>query len=164
MPGEIQNSEGKSTEIQWKGAGATPYSRHADGRAVLRSSIREYLMSEAMFHLGIPTTRALSLSLSGEKVARDIMYNGNVDFEQGAVIIRTSETFLRFGHFELLAARNELDTLQKLADFTIENYFPEIDKNSTEKYLEFFKRVGEKTADMIVEWIRVGFYSWRNEY
>ena len=128
-----------------------------DGRAVLRSSIREYLMSEAMFHLGIPTTRALSLSLSGEKVARDVMYNGNVDFEQGAVIIRTSETFLRFGHFELLAARNELDTLQKLVDFTIENYFPEIDKNSTEKYLEFFKIVGEKTADMIVEWIRVGF-------
>ena len=155
--GEIENKEGESTEIQWKGAGATPYSRHADGRAVLRSSIREYLMSEAMFHLGIPTTRALSLSLSGEKVARDIMYNGNVDFEQGAVVIRTSETFLRFGHFELLAARNELDTLQKLADFTIENYFPEIDKNSTEKYLDFFKKVGEKTADMIVEWLRVGF-------
>ena len=110
-----------------------------------------------MFHLGIPTTRALSLSLTGEKVARDVMYNGNVDFEQGAVVIRTSETFLRFGHFELLAARNELDTLQKLADFTIENYFPEIDKNSTKKYLDFFKKVGEKTADMIVEWLRVGF-------
>ena len=155
--GEIKNSNGNFTEIQWKGAGATPYSRHADGRAVLRSSIREYLMSEAMFHLGIPTTRALSLSLTGEKVARDVMYNGNVDFEQGAVVIRTSETFLRFGHFELLAARNELDTLQKLADFTIENYFPEIDKNSTEKYLDFFKKVGEKTADMIIEWLRVGF-------
>ena len=155
--GEIKNSNGNFTEIQWKGAGATPYSRHADGRAVLRSSIREYLMSEAMFHLGIPTTRALSLSLTGEKVARDVMYNGNVDFEQGAVVIRTSETFLRFGHFELLAARNELDTLQKLADFTIENYFPEIDKNSTKKYLDFFKKVGEKTADMIVEWLRVGF-------
>lgn len=155
--GEILNSNGKFTEIQWKGAGATPYSRHADGRAVLRSSIREYLMSEALFHLGVPTTRALSLSLTGEKVARDVMYNGNVDFEQGAVVIRTSETFLRFGHFELLAARNELDTLQKLADFTIENYFTEIDKNSTEKYLDFFKKVGEKTADMIVEWLRVGF-------
>lgn len=155
--GEIKNQNGKSTEIQWKGAGATPYSRHADGRAVLRSSIREYLMSEAMFHLGVPTTRALSLSLSGEKVARDVMYNGNVDFEQGAVIIRTSETFLRFGHFELFAARNELDTLQKLTDFTIENYFPEIDKNSSNKYLDFFEKVGIKTADMIVEWLRVGF-------
>lgn len=155
--GEIKNSEGKSTEIQWKGAGATPYSRHADGRAVLRSSIREYLMSEAMFHLGISTTRALSLSLTGEKVARDIMYNGNVDFEQGAVIIRTSETFLRFGHFELLAARNELDTLQKLADFSIKNEFPEIDENSPQKYLEFFEKIAEKTADMIVDWLRVGF-------
>ena len=155
--GEIKNSEGKFTEIQWKGAGATPYSRHADGRAVLRSSIREYLMSEAMFHLGVPSTRALSLSLSGEKVARDIMYNGNVDFEQGAVVIRTSETFLRFGHFELLAARNEIDTLQKLTDFTIENYYPEIDKNSANKYIEFYKKVSEKTAEMIVEWLRVGF-------
>lgn len=155
--GEIQNFKGKSTEIQWKGAGATPYSRHADGRAVLRSSIREYLMSEAMFHLGISTTRALSLSLTGEKVARDIMYNGNVDFEQGAVIIRTSETFLRFGHFELLAARNEIDTLQKLADFSIEKYFPEIDENSPQKYLAFFEKVAEKTADMIVDWLRVGF-------
>lgn len=157
LAGEIKNSKGKYTEIQWKGAGATPYSRHADGRAVLRSSIREYLMSEAMFHLGVKTTRALSLSLSGEKVARDIMYNGNVDFEQGAVIIRTSETFLRFGHFELLAARNEIDTLQKLADFAIENYFSEIDKNSPQKYLYFFEKISEKTADMIVDWLRVGF-------
>jgi uncharacterized protein YdiU (UPF0061 family) len=72
------------------------------------------------------------------------MYNGNVDFEQGAVVIRTSETFLRFGHFELLAARNELDTLQNLADFTIENYFPEIDKNSTEKYPRIFQKSRRK--------------------
>lgn len=155
--GEIKNAAGKSTEIQWKGAGATPYSRHADGRAVSRSSIREYLMSEAMYHLGVPTTRALSLSLTGEKVARDIMYSGNVEFEQGAVVIRTSETFLRFGHFELLAARNELDTLQKLTDHTITKYFSEINANSKEKYLEFFQKVGERTADMIVEWLRVGF-------
>jgi len=75
--GEIINDFGQKTEIQWKGAGATPYSRHADGRAVLRSSVREYLMSEAMFHLGVPTTRALSLALSGENVVRDMMYNGN---------------------------------------------------------------------------------------
>lgn len=155
--GEITNVEGNSTEIQWKGAGATPYSRHADGRAVLRSSIREYLMSEAMYHLGISTTRALSLSLTGEKVARDIMYSGNVEFEQGAVMIRTSETFLRFGHFELLAARNELDTLQKLADYTIEQFYPEIFSESPTKYLDFFEKVGERTADMIVEWLRVGF-------
>ena len=155
--GEINSPSGKSIEIQWKGAGATPYSRHADGRAVLRSSIREYLMSEALFHLGVPTTRALSLSLSGEKVARDMMYSGNVEFEQGAVMIRTSETFLRFGHFELLAARNELKTLQKLADYTIANFYPEINPNSKEKYLEFFQKIGDRTADMMVDWLRVGF-------
>lgn len=155
--GEIKNSQGAYTELQWKGAGATPYSRHADGRAVLRSSIREYLMSEAMHHLGVPTTRALSLSLTGEKVARDIMYNGKVEFEQGAVIMRTSETFLRFGHFELLAARNEIDTLQKLTDHTIVQFFPEIDIEAPDKYLEFLGKVGEKTTEMIVEWIRVGF-------
>ena len=111
--GEIENSKGKKTELQWKGAGATPYSRHADGRAVLRSSVREYLMSEAMHHLGIPTTRGLSLSLSGEKVVRDMMYDGNPEYENGAVMMRTAESFLRFGHFELLSAQNEIETLQK---------------------------------------------------
>jgi len=155
--GEIKNDSDKTTELQWKGAGATPYSRHADGRAVLRSTIREYLMSEAMYHLGIPTTRSLSISLSGEKVARDIMYNGNVNFEQGAVMMRTSETFLRFGHFELFAARNELDILQTLTDDTIQQYFKNIDPTSEDKYLEFFKQVSERTADLIVEWLRVGF-------
>ena len=108
--GEIENTDGKKTEIQWKGAGATPYSRHADGRAVLRSSVREYLISEAIYHLGIPTTRALSLSLTGEYVVRDIMYDGNPAYEKGAVMMRTAESFLRFGHFELLAAQNEIDT------------------------------------------------------
>lgn len=155
--GEIKNDSDKTTELQWKGAGATPYSRHADGRAVLRSTIREYLMSEAMYHLGVPTTRSLSISLSGEKVARDIMYNGNVNFEQGAVMMRTSETFLRFGHFELFAARNELDILQTLTDDTIQQYFKNIDPTSEDKYLEFFKQVSERTADLIVEWLRVGF-------
>lgn len=157
LAGEIENSKGITTELQWKGAGATPYSRHADGRAVLRSSIREYLMSEAMHHLGIPTTRALSLSLSGEKVARDMMYSGNVEFEQGAVVMRTSETFLRFGHFELLAARNELQLLQQLTDYTIKNFFTEIDSNSPDKYLIFFAIVAEKTADLMADWLRVGF-------
>ena len=155
--GEIENSKGKKTELQWKGAGATPYSRHADGRAVLRSSVREYLMSEAMHHLGIPTTRSLSISLSGEKVVRDMMYDGNPEYEKGAVMMRTSESFLRFGHFELISAQNEIETLQKLTDFTLENYFTEIDSESPEKYAEFFRNVSERTADLIVEWYRVGF-------
>ena len=92
LAGEITNEAGEKNEIQWKGAGATPYSRHADGRAVLRSSVREYLMSEAMHHLGIPTTRALSLSFTGENVVRDMMYSGNPQEEKGAVMIRTAES------------------------------------------------------------------------
>ena len=155
--GEIQNEKGQKTEIQWKGAGATPYSRHADGRAVLRSSVREYLMSEAMYHLGIPTTRALSLSFSGEQVVRDILYDGNAAYEKGAVMTRTAPSFLRFGHFELLSAQGENQTLQQLTDFAIENHFAETDRNNPEKYAEFFQTVVNKTADMIVEWFRVGF-------
>lgn len=155
--GEIENSAGKKKEIQWKGAGATPYSRHADGRAVLRSSVREYLMSEAMHHLHIPTTRALSLAFSGENVVRDMLYDGNPEYEKGAVIIRTAESFLRFGHFELLSAQKETDSLKKLADFAIENYFTEIDKNHPEKYLQFFQNISTRTTDLMVEWFRVGF-------
>jgi len=157
LAGEIENKGGQKTEIQWKGAGATPYSRHADGRAVLRSSVREYLMSEAMHHLGIPTTRALSLSLTGEKVVRDMMYSGNPQEEKGAVVVRTAESFLRFGHFELMSAQKEIDTLQKLTDFTITNYFPEISSVGEQKYKDFFKSVCTKTADLMVEWFRVGF-------
>lgn len=157
LAGEITNNLGQKHEIQWKGAGATPYSRHADGRAVLRSSVREYLMSEAMHHLGVPTTRALSLTLTGEEVVRDIMYNGNPQNEKGAVIIRTAESFLRFGHFELMSAQQEYTTLKELADFTIENYFTEIQSEGQQKYKDFFENICRRTADLMVEWYRVGF-------
>lgn len=157
LAGEITNSLGQKNEIQWKGAGATPYSRHADGRAVLRSSVREYLMSEAMYHLGIPTTRALSLTFTGEEVIRDMMYNGNPQYEKGAVIIRTAESFLRFGHFELMSAQKEYTTLQELVDFTIEHYFKEIQSEGHQKYRDFFEAVCRRTADLMVEWYRVGF-------
>src|SRR6218665_2716952 len=155
--GEILHEE-KQTEIQWKGAGATPYSRHADGRAVLRSSIREYLMSEAMFHLGTPTTRALSLSKTGEDVIRDIQYSGNPQKEQGAVVVRTAESFLRFGHFELLSAKNQIDLLKDLADYTIDNFYPEISsENNPNKYLDWFQAICDRTLKMIIDWYRVGF-------
>ncbi len=157
LAGEIMNSSGQKNEIQWKGAGATPYSRHADGRAVLRSSVREYLMSEAMHHLGVPTTRALSLAFTGEDVIRDMMYDGNPQYEKGAVIIRTAESFLRFGHFELMSAQKEYTTLKELVDFTIENYFKEIQSDGSQKYRDFFESVCRKTADLMVEWYRVGF-------
>ncbi|MFP3832705.1 protein adenylyltransferase SelO [Chryseobacterium sp. SIMBA_028] len=157
LAGEIINDSGKKTEIQWKGAGATPYSRHADGRAVLRSSVREYLMSEAMYHLGVPTTRALSLTFTGEDVVRDMMYNGNPQLEKGAVVIRTAESFLRFGHFELMSAQQEYKTLQDLLDFTVENYFPEITSSDNQKYKDFFENICTRTANLMVEWFRVGF-------
>lgn len=155
--GEITNGNNQSFELQWKGAGATPYSRFADGRAVLRSSVREYLMSEAMYHLGVPTTRALGLVETGELVTRDIAYNGNPQQEKGAVVLRVAESFLRFGHFELLAARNELETLTKLADYCIEHYFTEVDAQSEQKYLGWFQAICNRTAKMIIEWYRVGF-------
>jgi uncharacterized protein YdiU (UPF0061 family) len=155
--GEIINGN-HQTEIQWKGAGATPYSRHADGRAVLRSSIREYLMSEAMFHLDVPTTRALSLSKTGEDVIRDIQYSGNPQKEQGAVVARTAESFLRFGHFELLSARKQDDLLKQLADYTIGNFYTEINsENNPNKYIDWFQAICDRTLKMIIDWYRVGF-------
>jgi len=156
--GAVTDESGKEIELQYKGAGSTPYSRNADGRAVFRSSLREYLMSEAMYYLGIPTTRALSLVKTGEQVVRDMFYNGHPEAENGAVIIRTAESFIRFGQFELLAARQEQDILKKLMDWVIDKHFPHIDESTDEeKYLVWFKEVCERTDDMIVGWFRVGF-------
>ena len=116
----------KRWAIQLKGSGATPYSRQGDGLAVLRSSIREYLCSEAMFHLGVPTTRALSLMLSGDDVLRDMLYDGNADYEKGAIVSRVGPTFIRFGNFELFAARKDIKNLKKLVDYTIKYFYPEL--------------------------------------
>jgi len=143
--------------LQLKGAGPTPYSRTADGLAVLRSSIREYLCSEAMYHLGIPTTRALSIALTGEEVLRDVLYNGNPAYEKGAIVCRVAPSFLRFGNYEIFAARNDVKNLKILVDFTIKNHFPHLGSPSKTSYLAFFKEVAEKTLETIVHWQRVGF-------
>ncbi|WP_242917745.1 protein adenylyltransferase SelO [Pontibacter liquoris] len=153
--GEWVITEGQVWELQLKGAGPTPYSRRADGRAVLRSSVREYLMSEAMHYLGVPTTRALSLVTTGEPVLRDMFYNGNAAHEPGAVVLRAAPSFLRFGNFELLNARKETDNLQQLLDWTIARYFPHI--TGEDKVLTWFKEVIERTATLMVAWQRVGF-------
>ena len=118
--------EGKSWDLQLKGAGPTAYSRRADGRAVLRSSVREYLMSEAMFHLGVPTTRALSLVSTGEQIMRDMFYNGNPEYEPGAIVMRVAPTFIRFGNFEIFTSKNEIENLKKLTDYTIDRFYPHI--------------------------------------
>lgn len=143
--------------IQLKGAGETPYSRSADGLAVLRSSIREYLCSEAMYHLGVPTTRALSLALTGDQVMRDVLYNGNPAYEKGAIVSRVSPSFLRFGNFEIFSAQQDLKNLKILTDYTMRHYFPELGTPSKESYLEFFKEVTNLSIDMVVHWQRIGF-------
>jgi uncharacterized protein YdiU (UPF0061 family) len=153
--GEWEATNGKTWELQLKGAGKTPYSRRADGRAVLRSSLREYLMSEAMHYLRVPTTRALSLVSTGDQVLRDMFYNGNTAYEPGAIVMRVAPSFLRFGNFEILAAREELDNLRKLTDWTINKFYPHIQGEN--KLIEWFREVMERTVHMVVEWLRVGF-------
>ncbi|SLM28545.1 conserved hypothetical protein [Desulfamplus magnetovallimortis] len=187
--------------IQLKGAGPTPYSRNADGLAVLRSSLREFLCSEAMHHLGIPTTRALSLILTGDTVIRDMFYDGHPKEEQGAVVCRLAPSFTRFGNFEIHASRGETEILRKLVDYTIMVDFPEIVSGRSDSpeigaerrdfsesevdasreyfsgtdagrkgftntpkslytkalYIEWFNDVCRRTADLIAQWMGVGF-------
>jgi len=149
--------EGKQWTLQLKGAGPTPYSRSADGLAVLRSSIREYLCSESMFHLGVPTTRALSLALTGDEVLRDVLYNGNAAYEKGAVVCRVAPTFIRFGNFEIFAARQDVDTLKQLTDYTIRHHYPDLGAPSKETYIQFFDAIVQRTMEMVLHWQRVGF-------
>ena len=155
--GETINAAGERWELQLKGAGLTPYSRGADGRAVLRSSVREFLCSEAMHHLGVPTTRALSLVGTGEAVVRDMFYDGHAAPEPGAIVCRVAPSFLRFGNFELPASRGDTALLRQLVDFTIHRDFPELGGQGEALYAEWFAQVCERTAVMIAHWMRVGF-------
>jgi len=140
--GEISNYE-----VSLKGAGVSPFSRGADGRAVLRSSIREYLCSIAMEALNIPTTKALALVASDTGVYREHL-------ENASIVTRVAESHIRFGHFEFFAARGQTENVKKLADFVIEHHLPEVDK---ENYLELFKEVVRSTALMIARWQAQGF-------
>lgn len=147
----------KRWAIQLKGAGETPYSRTADGLAVLRSSIREHLCSEAMYHLGVPTTRSLSLALSGDQVLRDVLYDGNAAYEKGAIVCRVAPSFIRFGNFEIFTSRQDTETLKTLVDYTIKHFYPHYGGGTKEGYLGFFNEVVQNTLNMIVHWQRVGF-------
>jgi uncharacterized protein YdiU (UPF0061 family) len=155
--GEIVNSQKERWVLQLKGAGPTPYSRQADGLAVLRSSIREFLCSEAMYHLGIPTTRALSVVTTGEKVLRDMFYDGHPKNEPGAVVCRVAPSFLRFGNYEILTARGDISLLKKLVDYTILTDFPHLGEPTAACYIEWFREICRTTAEMIIHWMRVGF-------
>jgi serine/tyrosine/threonine adenylyltransferase len=155
--GEVLTSRGERWELQLKGAGPTPYSRTADGRAVVRSSVREFLCSEAMHHLGVPTTRALSLIGTGEQVVRDMFYDGHPRAEPGAVICRMAPSFLRFGNFEIFAARGDETTLRRLAEYALRQHFPQFGEPGPEAYAAMFAEVARRTAHMIAHWMRVGF-------
>jgi uncharacterized protein YdiU (UPF0061 family) len=155
--GEITGTDGRRYELQLKGAGLTPYSRTADGRAVLRSSVREFMCSEAMHFLGVPTTRALSLVGTGEMVIRDMFYDGNPEPEPGAVVCRVAPSFVRFGNFQILAAQQEIDLLRQLADYVIRMHFPALGEPSPATYVKWFEEVCRRTGALIAQWMSVGF-------
>ena len=154
--GEIEGPGGRF-EVQLKGAGPTAYSRRADGRAVLRSSIREFLCSEAMFHLGVPTTRALALVATGEPVVRDMFYDGHERAEPGAIVTRVAPSFVRFGSFELPAYRRDIPLLKSLADHVILQHFPELGTPGPDTYVAWFAEVSRRTAALMAHWMAVGF-------
>src|SRR5512143_276019 len=147
--GEVKNAAGQGWEVQLKGAGRTPYSRGGDGRAVLRSSIREFLCSEAMHALGIPTTRALAIVGSDHPVYRE-------DEETTALVTRLAPSFVRFGSFEVFYYRNQVESIKHLADYVIARYYPELARLS-DPYPEFLHQVALRTADLMAQWQAVGF-------
>ncbi|KAK4373795.1 hypothetical protein RND71_004472 [Anisodus tanguticus] len=177
--GEILNSKSQRWELQLKGAGKTPYSRFADGLAVLRSSIREFLCGEAMHGLGVPTTRALCLVTTGKDVMRDMFYDGNPKDEPGAIVCRVAQSFLRFGSYQLHASRGKEDSgiVRALADYAIRYHFPHLENMTSSgsisfntgkednsvvdltsnKYAAWAVEVAERTASMISRWQDVGF-------
>ncbi len=147
--GDVQGADGKNYDLHLKGAGRTPYSRFGDGRAVLRSSIREFLASEAMYHLGIPTSRALSLVGSTEPVQRETM-------EQGAMVIRVCPSHIRFGHFEHCFYSGDKKQLQLMVDFTVQQHFPDC-QSAENPALAMLQQVVISTAELISQWQAVGF-------
>jgi len=167
--------EGQRWELQLKGAGKTPYSRFADGRAVLRSSLREYLCSEAMAALGVPTTRALSLALTGTVVVRDQFYQGDPRPEPGAVVCRVAPSFLRIGSLELPASRGDLELMRRIAEYAIKHHFPDIadgaasassgnlssdaavSDSDAERYTQLLASTVRSNAELVAHWQTIGF-------
>ncbi len=155
--GELTDREGQTWEFQLKGSGLTPYSRRGDGKAVLRSSLREFVASEAMHALRVPTTRSLSLVSTGAEVLRDMFYDGNPRLEPGAIATRQAPTFIRFGNFEIHAVHQEKEALKALTAWVIRHHYPYINADSPDAVAVFFREVCERTARLMVEWLRVGF-------
>ncbi|HET7438038.1 MAG TPA: YdiU family protein [Nitrospira sp.] len=147
--GEVKNDRGERWDLHLKGAGMTPFSRDGDGRAVLRSTIREYLCSEAMQGLGIPTARALCIVGSDDKVYRE-------QIETGATLVRMAPSHVRFGSFEIFYYRQQHEHLKVLADYVIDQHFPHL-REVADKYARFFAQVVERTGTVIAQWQAVGW-------
>ena len=146
--GEVRNKN-ESYDIQLKGSGQTKFSRQGDGRSALGPVLREYILSEAMYHLGIPTTRSLAAVATGEHVVRD-------SFEPGGILTRVAKSHLRVGTFEYFASRQQWEDLKLLADFAIQRHFPEI-RETDNHYLELLKKVASNQSILIANWMSVGF-------
>ena len=147
--GEHLTPDGRRYDIQLKGSGRTPFSRNGDGRAALGPMLREYIISEAMYHLGIPTTRSLAVVTTGEMVIRETV-------QPGAILTRIASSHLRVGTFEYAAMRQDLSARKALADYTIQRHFGEV-QAASQPYLELLKAVMKRQADLIAHWLRVGF-------
>ena len=147
--GEVVTESGNRFDIQLKGSGRTPFSRDGDGKSWLGPVLREYLLSEAMHHLGIPTTRALAAVATGETVFRESAM-------PGAVFTRVASSHLRVGTFQYFAARDNIDALRTLAEYAVDRHYPEA-KTEEAPYVEFFRCVAERQAELVARWMSVGF-------
>ncbi|MBL67405.1 MAG: hypothetical protein CMO74_02965 [Verrucomicrobiales bacterium] len=147
--GEHVTQTGQRYDLQFKGSGPTPYSRGGDGRAALGPMLREYIISEAMYALGIPTTRSLAVVASGERVYRETPL-------PGAILTRVASSHIRIGTFQYAALQRDRETIQSLLDYTIKRHYPEVEGEQN-KPLALLKRVIEKQAELITHWMRVGF-------
>jgi serine/tyrosine/threonine adenylyltransferase len=148
--GEVIDAQGRRRDLQWKGAGPTPFSRRGDGRAALGPVLREYLVSEAMHALGLPTTRALSAVTTGERVLRD---DGQLP---GGVLIRIAASHIRIGTFEFFAARGDVDGVRVLADYAIARHYPQL-QDDPDRYLALFEAVAERQSSLVARWMQTGF-------
>lgn len=155
--GEYVNKLGERWQIQLKGSGQTPFSRVYDGRAVLRSCIREMIAAEACNALGIPTIRAAAVVVSDEQVVRDEYYNGSPKKERVAILLRLSPCWFRFGSLEILAHNGELPVLRQLCDFVIKEHFPNIHLSDENRYIRLFSEVAHNTIDLVAKWQSLGF-------
>ncbi|KGJ98048.1 protein adenylyltransferase SelO [Thalassotalea sp. ND16A] len=148
--GEVIDNENIRRDIQLKGSGRTHFSRQGDGRCALGPAIREYIMSEAMYALGVPTSRCLAVVTTGENVIREVAL-------PGAVVTRVASSHIRVGTFQYFAARGDIESLLSLADYTIARHYSDITDDTTERFVQLLERVIEKQIQLIVQWLRVGF-------